>query len=498
MNHYVQILLQCYCGNMSYMTHSVRFFSPEILPTLMQNIGLALLTILIPVTLFIFSLEKYGLFEFDKIVILDKVVRAKLLLVSIGMMFLPLFFWEYDFFRSILFLIFIVGAVVIIKILFNSYRWIKDVEVKERHDTNSFRNRLRNKYLDEIKADNLLEKEKVWLLIWRRKDINVDEERNFTDKFVSNIDALVVNCNFEMSQRYLQNYYHTIKSRALYDVVIFKNFLAKLLQWYFLVCNQSEACYEITFEDIVQQLISEFVLSALQGRNAFLLFDGLQEGIIGKDKVYVENLFNRSVCHYFFDGIASSKDDFNIWKHYFPKEWKVTKETYMDKDNVVSKIWFDQFIEWSWEMIAVDEPEKRFNNNLNKVVIGLFPSVDVELWSELLTMIARSNNHMKSLVEQQTNFGWYGRPIVCGWGDGGSREVKYNDMRKETMELALLRFKAHFNPEKLRQFILDLEALECNKGSLEEKRREEFIIVFQEMLTISAEARTSSNSETKN
>ena len=68
-----------------------QFINSAILPILMQNVGLALVTILIPLVLFIFSLEKKTLFEWDKIVILDKVIEAKNLLASIVLIFLPLF-----------------------------------------------------------------------------------------------------------------------------------------------------------------------------------------------------------------------------------------------------------------------------------------------------------------------------------------------------------------------------------------------------------------------
>jgi hypothetical protein len=74
----------------------IKFLSAELLPTLMQNIGIAFIAILIPLVLFIFSMEEEYLFEWDKIVILDKVINAKHLIISFGLIFFPLFFWNYD------------------------------------------------------------------------------------------------------------------------------------------------------------------------------------------------------------------------------------------------------------------------------------------------------------------------------------------------------------------------------------------------------------------
>jgi hypothetical protein len=166
------------------------FLSSELLPTLMQNIGLALVTILISVVLFIFSLEKETLFKWDKIIILDQVIHAKRLIISIGFIFSPLFFWDFNSYilKSILFLAFLGGVVYLIKILFNSYRWIKTVEIKGIHDSNNYRNILRNKYLEEV--SNLSEKEKVWSLTWRDPIENVQDERNIIKKYIVNIDAL--------------------------------------------------------------------------------------------------------------------------------------------------------------------------------------------------------------------------------------------------------------------------------------------------------------------
>jgi hypothetical protein len=60
-------------------------------PTLAQNVGMAGLTILIPVAIVIFSLDK-DFRELDNHLILDHIVQAKWLLVYSALMFLPVFF----------------------------------------------------------------------------------------------------------------------------------------------------------------------------------------------------------------------------------------------------------------------------------------------------------------------------------------------------------------------------------------------------------------------
>lgn len=472
-----------------------QFLDSTILPTLMQNIGLALLTILIPLVLFIFSLEKEALFEWDKIVILDKVIEAKNLFFSIALIFLPLFFWDYDspFLKFVLFLIFTGGIVYLIKILFNSYRWIKTVEIKEAHDPTNFRDFLRNKYLEEI--NNLPEKEKVWILTWRKDISNTIYERNLIKKFTANIDVLVKDKNYNLLQRYLQNFFAFIEKRALYDWVIYGDFLGKLLEWYFSFCadkkdekEKNDIAYFET-EAILSRLIEKFVLSALQKGTAYLFFKELKKKIKDKDARCIEKLFIRSVCRVLFDNIVDSQERYDIWEHYFPKEWKITKETLEDKSNFISKIWLNQFFQWSQSRIW--ESKNEFDKNLDEVSSELFPSVEPVLWAKILTLLMRpwtDNNRMKSLVEQGTNFGYTSRMIVGFFeSEEKSSEQLHEQIKSQedsTLELALILFKREFTKEKLQGYIDNLKGLKYNEGTREEARRKNFIAIFEKMISL--------------
>ncbi len=475
-----------------------QFLTSDILPVAMQNVGIALLTILIPVVLFIFSLEKEALFEWDKIVILDKVIEAKNLLVSIALMFLPLFFWDYNslFFKFVLFLIFTGGVVYLIKILFNSYRWIKTVEIKEAHDPTNFRDFLRNKYLEEI--NNLPEKEKVWILTWRKDISNTIYERNLIKKFTANIDVLVKNKNYDLLQRYLQNFFAFVDKRALYDWVIYGDFFGKLLEWYFSFCvdkkeqKEKESKNDITYfeaEAILSRLIEKFVLSALQKGTAYLLFEELKKKIENKDAKCIEKLFIRSVCRVLFDNIADSQERYDIWEHYFPKEWKTTKETLEDKANFISKIWLNQFFQWAQNRIW--ESKNEFDKNLDEVSSELFPSVEPVLWAKILTLLMRpwtDNNRMKSLVEHGPNFGYASR-IMVGFFESEEKSSeqlheRIKSQEDSTFELALTLFKREFTKEKLQSYIDNLNELKYNEGTREEARRKNFIAIFEKMISL--------------
>src|SRR5690606_30376968 len=132
-------------------------------------VALGFIAILIPIVLFIFSLEKNDLFEWDKVVILDKVIETKFLAVSLMAIFFPVFIWELssNLLKLILFIFFLGGTGYLMKILTNTYRWIKTVETGYEHHTSNFRSVLRQRYLNE--NSNLSEKEKIWALTWRKE-----------------------------------------------------------------------------------------------------------------------------------------------------------------------------------------------------------------------------------------------------------------------------------------------------------------------------------------
>lgn len=459
----------------------------------MQGTGMALLTILISVILFIFSLEKETLFEWDKIVILDKVIEAKKSFFIVALIFLTSFFWIYDSFliKLFLFLLFVSSVIFLIKILHNSYRWIKAVEIKESYDPVNFRDFLRNKYLDEIK--NLPEKEKVWLLTWRRDISNIVYERNLFKKFTSNIDELIETKNYELLQKYLQNFLTFVGKRALYDSVIYEDFFRKLLEWYFLICAKGEKNNKPYFEieSILSQLIKKFVLAALQEGASNLLFQALKEEIRNQDKKYIEKLFNGSLCEVFFDNITASQDQGDVWKHYFPKEWKITKKTIEDEENFISKIWCNRFFDWA--QFRISDSRNRFDEGLNEVSCNLFPSVDPALWARILTMLMSpwlNNNRMESVVKQSEVFGFTSRLASEFLG---SEERSLERYRKAieiqeslTLELALILFKEEFTKERLTEHIKSLKELRYKKDSKEGIRQKSFIGYFEKMLPILA------------
>ena len=155
------------------------FLTNEDFPNLAQNIGLALLTILIPVAISILESKK-EFEELDKHVALDHVARAKEILGYIILIFLPVFFWADSTitFRIIEVFLWAIGLSCVCEILRKSYLWIKG---------NKFP--LRFEYLNKLSEPK--DMEEVWKSVWKTKDINSPNEKSFFDIFSSRIDELL-------------------------------------------------------------------------------------------------------------------------------------------------------------------------------------------------------------------------------------------------------------------------------------------------------------------
>ena len=142
-------------------------------------IGMALLTILIPLAIAIFG-KKWDYETLDKNVILDHIIEAKHILIYIGLIFLPLIFWNIfpAWFRIIELAFWCAGIVFMIKILMKSYQWLKVDKFS-----------LRFEYLKQL--TNIIDMEHSWRSVWESNKINPQNEIKFNKIFLATIDKLI-------------------------------------------------------------------------------------------------------------------------------------------------------------------------------------------------------------------------------------------------------------------------------------------------------------------
>jgi len=150
-------------------------------PVLAQNVGLAFLTVLIPVAIAIFDSDT-EFRELDNHVILDHVIGAKKILFALAAIFLPFFFWQHSSssWRLAELLIWLAGVIFLTTRIASSYQWIKGNKYP-----------LRFGYLRRLTDPK--DMEEAWVSVWQSENINPQNESQFFQIFMEKINMLLDN-----------------------------------------------------------------------------------------------------------------------------------------------------------------------------------------------------------------------------------------------------------------------------------------------------------------
>jgi hypothetical protein len=134
---------------------------------LLGMIGMATLTILIPIAIAIFG-DDQDFETLDKNVILDHIIKAKNILIYIALIFIPLLIWGISplWLRLFELLVWVIGIVYVLLILKDSYHWIKGNKFTARFN-----------YLRKLKKPK--DMEESWRSVWETQNINTQNEKEF-------------------------------------------------------------------------------------------------------------------------------------------------------------------------------------------------------------------------------------------------------------------------------------------------------------------------------
>lgn len=144
-------------------------------------VGIALLTVLIPIAVAIFN-DKKDFEVLDRNVILDHVVNARYFLIYLALVYAPVLLWAGSSY-SLRFLELVawgVGIYFIAMVLINSYYWMKGSKFMLRFD-----------YLRKL--NNPKDMEESWRSVWEAKNINTQNEKEFFTIFSTTIDNFLKN-----------------------------------------------------------------------------------------------------------------------------------------------------------------------------------------------------------------------------------------------------------------------------------------------------------------
>ena len=461
------------------------------LPTLLAGLVVAYLTILISVAVAIFSENKE--FEtLDRNVILDYIVKSKRLLFYLGLTFIPLLFWNGStiHFRLVEIFLWFIGIICLTGILHNSYHWMKGNKFQQRFF-----------YLKEIK--NIHDIEDTWRSVWQTESINHQNEIKFFDIFYITVNKLL-HCekkNILFATKMLEDFDNCVEKRSPGFFTLPDKPLAIILNWHFEMWQREQ---EFQYQDdsieswgiydqifrTSESIFQKIIIIVLKGRHAYSFFKTLKEHTEKNNKVrvsnnlYVEFIF-RSFYEKFFENIHSSPDKFNIWNHYFPVEWKVTKSNLQSSENQISHTTLHNFLEWAVPKILEEIEEKDFS--LDDVSRNIFPEVDSILWASILIFVYSSysddRTQLRSAIERPWNFGFFSHAKVSSTSKNDDIQNSFTTDVFNTVALAILIFPRQFSYENLVKYLDSLQGISYPEESNEESKRLRLYNLFRIMLS---------------
>ena len=463
---------------------------------------MALLTILIPLAIAIladvYQKSKKEYAYLDLHVVLDDVFQIKIIILSVFLIFLPMLFWEIltGFGRLIVVHSTFIGIILIVDIIFKVSRWVKGNVLDFRFF-----------YLAKLKKSDELES--VWKSVWQVKNINIQNERKFFQIFSSTINRLLnlaeKSENLKTTSKLLNEFYNSIDQRSM--AALNEDILPEVLNWHFNFWRKEKEFSDKKFLDKKAKLdrwssyseisrtlenifnnIEERSLKEGVGYSSF--FDHFKRHAEYYKKEFVEGnnyidfLFD-IFCRVFFGSIERSPKKHDIWKHYFPEDWKVKRDNF--EKNIISKSLCKEFLTWVRDMLLDDK--KEFSRDLGGISLNLFPEVEPSLWINILLLFVFSHyrdNRMKMesiiRIEHSWNFGFIGR-VRIGDNEESLKKIEEAEI-KNTFELAFQLFKEQFSKDNLEKYIESLEELstEYKKDLDKEKKRLRILDAFSEML----------------
>jgi hypothetical protein len=195
-----------------------------------------------------------------------------------------------------------------------------------------------------------------------------------------------------------------------------------------------------------------------------------------KDRPYLQHVlavFDKK----FFEKMRSSREENDVWDHYFPKNWKVTRNNLGNPEAIVSSIILEHFLRWAQDRIVNSKGEPDLE--LDSVSSNLFPEAEPMTWSMILTYLLSPyydpSSRIKSVLERPRIFGLSGRMMT--WEFADSREIP-PERENRFWE------KWHGKLESETKNTLDLDNSEI------ERKRLFLLHIFSEMLNYQGQTHT--------
>lgn len=330
-----------------------------------------------------------------------------------------------------------------------------------------------------------------------------------------------MNKNLAIISKLLNDFSNFIDNRSTIFLVVYDEVFPKILEWHFsiwekqyLLLGEEDKINEwgiyINISQSLNSIFRKIEEKSFKEDFSYHFFSSLKKHLDKHQNKFINKnngkkyYYTSSIIPIFYsafvENIKNSSRRYDIWEHYFPREWKITQENLESKDNRISIELLNNFQEWAQNRFLSSEHANQYDEILEEMSSNLFPTVDPILWSKILTLLFRpwaDDNRMLSLVSKGTNFGYTGRVYVSSVSseeDMTSNWAKQMRSQEEaTLKLALFLFRNYLTQNNLKKFIRELKNLKLEEGSKEEVRRKQYIQIFESMIHILESSSKSKN-----
>src|SRR3989344_5934461 len=300
-------------------------------------------------------------------------------------------------------------------------------------------------FSNKLKKDRMV---RAWDSFWSEK--SPYNERDFTKTFIEHIDDAIELEQYPLVPLLAETYQKNLDKRDRFSIGY--EILPKLFEWHeklweveqrclrreiikekiqnsfsqkhfptfrkwahqFLSRSYSKPQYFWNWHYFQQQFFPSVVKALLKsGHEPFQLFtcfkkyiedsEAKLEKIEDRDREqrwwnYIMALFG-SFCPVFFNTIESVPNNYDIWHHYFPGEWKITDGNSKKR---IPRVVLHEFLQWSQQRIFKKDGTSEHDKDLTEVVNGIFPNVHHSLFPAFLMMLASGD--VKYAMQKEPNF----------------------------------------------------------------------------------------------
>lgn len=412
---------------------------------LLQNVGLGVLTLIVPVGIYVLENKDSNYSELDRNIKIQLIDGGNFL-IELAWAFLPLIFWDSvgSIIKLVILIVWATGIFLILKRVVRIYeKWItlndKERDIS-RHEI------LKN---GKFREDRLISS---WNSVWSAKDMGTVTEREYFQIFSKKVDEYLKKgslISLGMASSLLRDFNSNIDNRDSIFLLIFDDFFPRILSWhrevwvkeYNLLGEKDDlniwAGYS-EFSDKLNFIIRKTIERALTDRHSFILFkhlkahlDKYSKEVINKNGHNYEYLNSLPIFRELIEKIPDASESYDIWNHYFPTDWKITEDNI--RKSVVTRFWWNRYADWAVSRISSNN--EKGDRQLDQVSEGLLPGINPITWAIILTFALRSwgGDRMKSLIEWDRNFGNSGF-MLSDSGGNYSEETFWDNLKKEMEE----------------------------------------------------------------